>query len=1040
MSEWSVGLLGKVTLHRNAHPFKLTPRETQLLVLVVLAGPTGIERSAILDRMWAGEPSDKSSPNLRNLIVRFKRDLPLLLHIDGSTTRLNDEVALDLNRFRELASAGQSAAQQGRGSLAVQQYRAALALWRGEVLAEDIDQSVVDPADTLWDNARTDVVEQLAAVLTDIGDDAGVIDLLQSMVDDGNERVRIITRLAEALYRNHQPDEAREVIHKAMQRVTATGHRVAPAWLNLQDYFASGEPLPRTTDSAVPSVPHLLARSCAAFVGRSELLQHLDCGMGRATMLVGASGIGKTSIAGCAASLAVATRASHVLLVRCEPTDQRPLDAFSRATGHPFDSVEAAYTWVILQMEQQPQLLVFDDAHHGDLQLIQLISRLSVHAIGDRLGIVITSWPGNATNRLIATDSIERINVGGLSNEELGQFCSVSLGVDFATVSREVITASTGNPMLFQRLVTGDTATTEFHKFAIGDRDLARCAALLGPTIDPTHCAQVLGIQHGEAVDGLTRLEASGLIAVDNDGIRFSHELLRSAVLTSLTGIAESSLASRIARCETLPLWVRARQAPLAAPVEDAQFIDRLLVQGTDAATSEARWADVCELTDFQSQRTTDALQRGRLLFHAALAAERAGRIDSTERRRNVLDWAEAHGDIELALDSVLVPVPQGRSVSNERRIADINRVLALVGAHQYPDAVIRLRAERLAWMGLSGGLSTQTDEIAWATSIADDEANHELPSEVFDEVLRAVITATLGTTDVPSKSRRSALFVNRAAGSAPASEQSSTKQSLVTDDLRADAISLAFRSTVERGNLDELDRLFESGVLAAMPKRSSDNWSLAVAKSTVATLHGDLDEALHHARYAFAIGTKSGSPDSLATWAFQACGLASFGVELHPEERDGLDALFGMAARPAISNNLFALYRSTAAWWFADRNRPFASRCLSDAIGALDLASPDVSLLPAIARIVETSGRSDEHFTIPAKAIRLLAQLGPHHVVAGMTPAWSFGPTSRLLALADGGQTIAMWERAINDCAQQRQHFWKAQTVLQQLASDSSQ
>jgi DNA-binding SARP family transcriptional activator len=1033
VSNWEVALLGKVQLRRAGELRTLTNRQAQLLAVVAIASDAGIERPAILQRMWTDEPTHKSSPNLRNMFTTFKREFEGLLDV-GTTLRLGPGVVLDLHHFDDLTQKGMVAAQQGRSEQAVYHYRSALGLWRGDVLAEDLDQSLIDPTDTVWDGKRSDVLEALTKVLGALGKEQEVVALLKPVIADGNDRIKLITALVEALYRTNQVDEADRVLQKAISHKLALAERIPPGWISLQDFISTGDPLPRTTESPIPAVPHLLARACASFVGRVALVEEIGSGIGRATLLVGPSGIGKTAIAGCVASAAVTQRTARVLLVRCEPTDQQPLDAFFRAVGKDLGTTQSAYDWVITQMEDEAQLMVFDDVHHGDTALLQLIAQLSINAVGERLGMVITAWPGSAATRLTATDAIDRHAVSGLTVDELRQFCEVALQREFANIPSEFVVASSGNPMMFRRLVAESGDAPDFHKFSAADRYLALCAALLGPTIHTQHCSDVLGLTHGETLEGMARLEASGLIALDGDGIRFTHELLRTAVLDTLAGIGRASLASRIVRCEALPDWIRGRHAVTAAPVEDHQFVTQLLERAVKSSEDHSRWVDVCELSEMLASRTSDPQRQGRLLLQSALAAEQAGRFDATERRRKVLDFAESVGDLQLALDSVLINGHQARSATQDHRVSDINRVLALVGSQGYPDSVVRLRAERLAWMGLSGRYAYSQGDIAWADSFIEEAHQTETSGAVTAEVIRAWLSATLGTTDVTKRRNRAEVLLDLTTVSPvlaePSEDQIPAGFAEQTGDLQSDAIGLAARCVIERGNLGELTEFLQSGIRKTLLVRSSDQWARIVSACTIATLQGNVDEAIAHARQALAIGIHHGSPDARPTWIFQSSALHDLGATLHSDELHHLDATLGQPKPDVFHNNAFALFRSTAAWWFADRKSAYALNCLEQAIQALNLQSADLSLLPAVARLVEAAAKLDKQQDVPQEAATLLAQLGAHHVIVGLTPAWSFGPSSRLLALLNGSD--ALWEIAVADCIRQGQGLWRSQTDVQ--------
>ncbi len=1038
---WTLKLLGHVELSGPGPDgydvaFKLSDKQQEILAVVALAGVVGVERSDLLRRVWNDVEYHRSNPNLRNYITGFKRYFPNLIETVDSRLVLHQDVSTDMAEFDRLVQSAELHRRRHDLAQAAAALRQAVDLWTHELFAVIVDPDFTERADEAWYLKRSQALTALSKILSELGADGEVVALVRPLVGSGRLTTSLAIEYAAALYRLDRHDEALAVVTTAEQVALEELGKVPVGLVSLRSTIEAREPLPRFTDNPTPAVPHLLSRSASSFIGRTALLTSLGSGIARAVALVGESGIGKTAIAGCVATTATLERSARVILVRCEPSDQRPLDALVRTIGEEFLSVSSAFDWFIREMERQPVLLVVDDTHHADVNLVELLTRLSSNAIGDRLGVIMTAWPGPVMERLAASDAVETRKIVGLTESEIVEFCDQVLGLPREQIPSQVLRASRGNPMLLRRL-TGEESTSQLTKYTDQQRELARFAALLGLTINPDECAAVIGITPSEAMSTLVAMESAGLVALDNDHIRFAHDLLHADVLRSFTSISETAFRSRIARCESLPSWTRAIHAAKALAVEPPDYVDALLDQALADTESCQRWSDHCDLAEVRADRVQDPTVVGRLLMTAAVASERAGRLDGHDRRLVALEHAERHGDIALATQTVLTPSANGRSIADVQRISLIERVIALFHKRMnrggsvdaaHLNTMHRLRAERLAWLGLRGSMGDQEAEIAWAdATIVSGEgvSNDGLLGEQVQtrlEVLRGWITATLGSVDAPLRAKRSFQLAELL------KDHGASLESAFREDVQGDCSALLARALLEAGDLPALHSALERTASHAPSPRLVDQWARATVISAIKTMDGDLEEGLHLARTAVSIGELAGFPDSVPSWVIQSVSLDAVGAPLSSSDHQRTTDIL---ARPVKgTGNSRALRSATASLWFRDRNRSLAEEMLDDALLYFEPGSPDVSRLAASARLIEAAHGLERHSSIPREAVALMTQLGSHHVLIGMTVAWSFGPASRLVALAAAShdRESALWDQAINDCRRQGQFFWLKQ------------
>ena len=132
-------ILGPLEVVENGRALRLGSRKQRaLLALLVLHAGKVVSRDRLIDDLWHGEPPAAAETTLRSHISRLRSALGaarLLSRAPGYTLVLAPE-ELDAGRCERLLTAGRDALAHGRAAEAAGRLRAALALWRGSVLAD----------------------------------------------------------------------------------------------------------------------------------------------------------------------------------------------------------------------------------------------------------------------------------------------------------------------------------------------------------------------------------------------------------------------------------------------------------------------------------------------------------------------------------------------------------------------------------------------------------------------------------------------------------------------------------------------------------------------------------------------------------------------------------------------------------------------------------------------------------------------------------------------------------------------------------------
>lgn len=146
------GLLGPLAVRRDgtAVPVPQGKQRTLLAALLLNAGKA-VSVDDLADILWSGGPPPSARVTIQNYVMRLRKALDdnggtrIVTHARGYSIMVGGG-ELDVATFRECLAASRSAARDGAWAAAADQARTALALWRGEPLA-DVSSAVLSARD-----------------------------------------------------------------------------------------------------------------------------------------------------------------------------------------------------------------------------------------------------------------------------------------------------------------------------------------------------------------------------------------------------------------------------------------------------------------------------------------------------------------------------------------------------------------------------------------------------------------------------------------------------------------------------------------------------------------------------------------------------------------------------------------------------------------------------------------------------------------------------------------------------------------------------
>ena len=437
-----VAILGPLEVEGVDGPVEIRgARLRALLARLALDPGRVVSVEALALALWEDDvPTDV--PNaVQSLVSRLRRSLTeptLLLSRDGGYVLAVGRDDVDAHRFRSWALEGRDALRADDPASAADLLDRALALWRGEALADLRDPPYAAPAVALLEQARAAAVEDRLDAEVRLGRGADVLPALLSLVEDDPLRERTVGLLMRALYDAGRQADALEQFERTRALLSdRLGTDPSPALQAVHLDVLRG-----STGSAAESQPTNLRSTLTSFLGRGEELDRVNhlLSTHRLVTLVGPGGAGKTRLALEAAArqrgsggvwvaeLAPVTSPDDIAQAVLDAVDARDVLVLeSRRLRPSRDSL----TQLEDVLSVAPSLVVLDNCEH----LVDAAASLCTHLLTrcPHLRILATSRePLSITGEVLHPVSMLTLPPPGASVEVASRTSSVQLLLDRA--------------------------------------------------------------------------------------------------------------------------------------------------------------------------------------------------------------------------------------------------------------------------------------------------------------------------------------------------------------------------------------------------------------------------------------------------------------------------------------------------------------------------------------------------------------------------------------------------------------------------------
>ncbi|GAA2399207.1 BTAD domain-containing putative transcriptional regulator [Actinomadura vinacea] len=601
-------------------------RQRALLARLALDAGRVVSEDSLARALWPGDgPADRTNA-LQTLVSRLRRALPgeqVLRRGQGGYRLDLPPEAVDALLFERLARDGRRALRDGDAAAAALRLREALALWRGEVLAEVADAPFAEPHRRRLVELRLSAVEE--RVEADLANGAECSELapeLRELTALHPLRERLCELLVRALHMAGRQTEALTA-YAEYQRLLADELGTDPG-SRLRDLHLSvlrDETPPRRRENGARPRGNLPS-PLTSFVGRTEEGEHIrrSFGGGRLVTLVGPGGAGKTRLATTvAAELADRIEGGAWLVELAPVTDPAGLpEALAGALGQrepslldPPATAPDAVSRLAEALSGAETLIVLDNCEH----LVEAAARLAADLLGrcPRLRMLVTSREplrigGEALCPVrplglpeavrLFTDRAAAVRPGFSVTDDnaaaVGEICrrldGLPLAIELAAARLSTLPVQALAERLddrFRLLTGGDRTALPRHQtlravvswswelLTAEERRLARRLAVFASAITPEAAGRVCGLSPPAALDALSGLAGKSLLQpVDGTEARF--RMLETIREYGLARLAESG------------------EADEAEAAHTAYFVD-LAEQAKPhlSGTGQLRWLDV---------------------------------------------------------------------------------------------------------------------------------------------------------------------------------------------------------------------------------------------------------------------------------------------------------------------------------------------------------------------------------------------------------------------------------------------------------------
>ena len=216
-------ILGSLEVTREGRLVGLGgPKQRAVLAALLLHVNRVVSRDQLIETVWGEQPPETAAATLQGYVANLRKALGpecILTRPPGYVLE-TDPLAVDAIRFEVLQRQGTQELSRGDPDAASRTLSDALALWRGEPLAE-LDSGTSATTERLrLEELRLGAIEERIEADFALGRHAELVAELQTLVREHPLRERLCAQLMLALYRSGRQAEALDVYQQSRRRLS----------------------------------------------------------------------------------------------------------------------------------------------------------------------------------------------------------------------------------------------------------------------------------------------------------------------------------------------------------------------------------------------------------------------------------------------------------------------------------------------------------------------------------------------------------------------------------------------------------------------------------------------------------------------------------------------------------------------------------------------------------------------------------------------------------------------------------------------------
>jgi DNA-binding SARP family transcriptional activator len=248
-------------------------RGRALLAALLLRRGEVVSTDALIDALWGDRAPSTAAKAVQGYVSQLRRALGdgvLMTRSPGYVLRIDGE-SVDAERFDQLAAEGRRRLEDADPGEALASLDAALALWRGQALADFAFDDFAQSEIQRLTERRLETQEARIDALLELGRSGGLVAELEALVAAHPGRERLRAQLMLALYRSGRQADALTVFRDGRRRAAELGLDPGPDLVRLEKAILNHDPSLDSPVAAAVERPSVADRGLASSPAESQV-------------------------------------------------------------------------------------------------------------------------------------------------------------------------------------------------------------------------------------------------------------------------------------------------------------------------------------------------------------------------------------------------------------------------------------------------------------------------------------------------------------------------------------------------------------------------------------------------------------------------------------------------------------------------------------------------------------------------------------------------------------------------------------------------